>query len=178
MPHRFLQRLVLSGAAVAVCCTAQGSVSGVALAATPYAASRYGSFSLTGPISGTLAVAASTCSAATSTADVQFSWFGKQVAVKGVAKGSIASMELDLQGLKYGKRGVLKNSKGSPPFLSFGVTSPLVPTPVEWQSVSGTYSTSAKGAGGALDVVLSPAAGGRDHIVVKGTWQGCKAAKS
>ncbi len=91
--------------AIAIPLTA-GSDPGVALAAVrPAQVTDYGSFRLSGPVSGTLVPLATTCDASTSAADVEFSWFGKVTTLKGVSSKSIVSLELDLQGSSYGRKG-------------------------------------------------------------------------
>jgi hypothetical protein len=151
-----------------------GTDPGAALAADrPAQATGYGKFKLTGPISGTLAPLASTCDASTSAADVEFSWFGKVTTLKGVSSQSIVSIELDLQGSSYGRKGALENSGGSPPFLTFSATHGNGPSS-SWQSVSGAYSTTKGGVSGALSVVLGQTDRHPGRLVVKGSWDHCR----
>lgn len=136
------------------------------------AATDYGSFKLSGPVAGTLVPLASTCDASTSAADVEFSWYGKVKTLKGVSAQSIVSMELDLQGSKYGRPGTLKNTGGNPPFLTFNATTSGLP--LAWQSISGNYSTAKQGVSGTVDVVLEQSDGGAGRLVIKGSWEHCR----
>ncbi len=152
----------------------QSSGVAVALASVrPATVTNYGSFKLSGAVSGSLVPLPTSCDASNTAADVEFSWFGKVKTLKGVSPKSIVSFELDLQGSNYGKPGTLKNSHGSPPFFTFNATSESGP-PLAWQSVSGGYSTSKQGIGGMLDVVLDQADGQPGTLVVKGTWEHCR----
>jgi hypothetical protein len=152
----------------------QGTGAAVALANTrPFTVTNYGSFNLSGPVSGSLVPLASTCDASNSAADVEFSWFGKVHSLKGVSAQSIVSFELDLQGSRYGKAGKLANTHGNPPFFTFGATTQKG-LPVAWQSVSGRYSTTGHGVSGTLDVVLHQADGQPGSLVVKGSWEHCR----
>ena len=87
--------------------------------------------------------------------------------------GSIISIELDLQGSKYGKPGKFTKTNSRLPFLSFGATS-TTELPQNWQSVSGSYSTTAKGKSGTIDVALTQTNGKRGRLIIKGSWQDCK----
>ena len=152
----------------------QGTGAAVALAGVrPATVTDYGSFKLSGAVSGSLVPLASTCDASNTAADVEFSWFGKVKTVKGVSPKSIVSFELDLQGSNYGKPGTLKNSHGNPPFFTFNATTESG-SPVAWQSVSGGYSTTKQGVSGTLHVVLDQADGQPGTLVVKGTWEHCR----
>jgi hypothetical protein len=133
----------------------------------------YGSFTLTGPVSGTVVPLASTCDASTSAADVEFSWFGKVTTLKGVSSKSIVSMELDLQGSSYGRKGTLKNTDGNPPFFTFNATTKSG-LPLAWQSVSGSYSTTHQGTNGTLSVVLDQADGQPGRLDIEGSWEQCR----
>jgi hypothetical protein len=167
-------RLLVGSAAVAVAISLSGAGGpGVASATVrPDNVVGYGSFKLSGPVSGTVSVLASTCDASTSAADVEFSWFGKVTTLKGVSAQSIVSMELDLQGSSYGKKGALKDTDGNPPFYTFSATTKSLP--LSWQSVSGSYSTSQQGVSGTLDVVLDQTDGKPGRLDVKGSWQHCR----
>jgi hypothetical protein len=152
----------------------QGAGAAVALATVrPSTVTNYGSFKLTGAVSGSLVPLAGTCDASNTAADVEFSWFGKVTTLKGVSAQSIVSFELDLQGSHYGKAGKLKNSNGSPPFFTFGATT-VKGLPIAWQSSSGTYDTTKGGVGGTVDVVLDQADGKPGTVVVKGSWEHCR----
>jgi hypothetical protein len=160
--------------AIAIPLTA-GSDPGVALAAVrPAQVTDYGSFRLSGPVSGTLVPLATTCDASTSAADVEFSWFGKVTTLKGVSSKSIVSLELDLQGSSYGRKGALENTGGNPPFLTYSATANGSGLASSWQSVSGTYSTSKGGVSGTLAVVLDQADGHPGRLVIKGSWEHCR----
>ncbi|HTT90857.1 MAG TPA: hypothetical protein VMF65_14990 [Acidimicrobiales bacterium] len=139
----------------------------------PDKATDYGSFTLSGPVSGAIVPLASTCDASTSAADVEFSWFGKVTTLKGVSSQSIVSMELDLQGSSYGRKGTLKNTDGNPPFFTFNATTKSG-LPLAWQSVSGSYSTTRQGVSGTLSVVMDQADGKPGRLDVKGSWQQCR----
>jgi hypothetical protein len=136
------------------------------------AANDYGSFKVSGPVSGTLVPLASSCDASTSAADVEFGWYGNVKTLKGVSAQSIVSMELDLQGSKYGRQGALENTGGSPPFLTFNATTGDFP--LAWQSVSGSYSTAERGVGGTVDVVLDQSNGKPGRVVIRGSWAHCR----
>lgn len=152
----------------------QGTGAAVALATVqPSAATNYGSFKLTGAVSGSIVPLAGTCDASNTAADVEFSWFGKVTTVKGVSAQSIVSFELDLQGSHYGKAGKLTNTDGNPPFFTFNATTQKG-LPLAWQSTSGTYDTSKGGVSGAVDVVLDQTDGKPGTLVVKGSWQHCR----
>jgi hypothetical protein len=169
-----LTRLLVAGAAVAGAWTFAPVLGpGAAFASVrASAASDYGSFKVNGPVSGTLVPLASSCDASTSAADVEFSWYGKVKTLKGVSAQSIVSMELDLQGSKYGREGALKNTDGSPPFLTFNATTSDLP--LAWQSVSGSYSTAKRGVSGTIDVVLDQSDGKPGRLVIKGSWAHCR----
>ena len=170
----FTRLLFTSAALAATCAFAPGNGAATAFASTPAAkVSSYGSFMLTGPVSGKLVPLASSCDASTSAADVTFGWYGHVATLKGVSAQSIVSIELDLQGSKYGQPGALKNTGGNPPFLTFGATTKSG-LPVSWQSRSGHYSTTNKGVSGTVDVLLEQADGQPGSLVLKGSWQHCR----
>lgn len=131
----------------------------------------YGSFKFTGTISGVLAAVSGTCAASASAPDVQFIWYGKVKSLKGISPKSIVTLELDLLGAHYGK-GKLTNNQGNPPFLNFGATV-QTGTAVNWQSVSGTYSTNKNGTSGSVDVLLEQVDGSPGRTTIDGTWQHC-----
>ena len=170
-----LSRLLFASAALAAACSfVPGTGPGTAFASTPApTASSYGSFKLSGPVSGTLVALASSCDASTTAADVSFGWYGHVTTLKGVSAQSIVSIELDLQGSRYGQPGALKNTDGNPPFLTFGATTKSG-LPVAWQSRSGHYSTAKKGVSGTVDVVLEQAGGQPGRLVLQGSWQHCR----
>jgi hypothetical protein len=135
----------------------------------------FGSFTVTGPVAGTIEVDAATCTAAKSTADVQFSWFGGVTSLKGINKQSIVTMELDISNTRYGTSGKFRSNDGSPPFLSFGSTQPSK----DWQSVSGSFTTTKHGASGSVKAQLSPSLGSAKKLLsVVGHWQDCKISSS
>ncbi|HXW82122.1 MAG TPA: hypothetical protein VEJ84_21675 [Acidimicrobiales bacterium] len=155
-------------------CLAQGIGATVALASVrPFTVTNYGSFKLTGAVSGSLVPLAGTCDASNSAADIEFSWFGKVTTLKDVSAKSIVSFELDLQGSRYDKAGKLTNTDGSPPFFTFNATTGKG-LPLDWQSTSGTYYTSKGGVSGTVDVVLDQADGKPGTVVVKGSWAHCR----
>jgi hypothetical protein len=153
----------------------------VALFATaPALAGPTNVFTLSGAISGTLAVTSTVCGASASAADVQFSWYGNVTTLTGVSTKSIVSIEVDLAGSAYGKHGKLHaKSFHKPPFVTFGATNAnALKTPSDWRSVSGKYSTSAGGSNGSIDVTLkrTTTAKPTGHLVLKGSWSACPVA--
>jgi hypothetical protein len=152
----------------------QGTGAMAALAGVrPLTTTNYGSFKLTGAVSGPLIPLAGTCDASNTAADVEFSWFGKVTTLKDVSAQSIVSFELDLQGSRYGKTGKLTNTNGNPPFFTFNATTQKG-LPLAWQSESGTYSPSKGGVSGTVDVVLDQADGKPGTVTVKGSWEHCR----
>jgi hypothetical protein len=98
--------------------------------------------------------------------------------VKGVSKNSIVTIELDLAGSKYGVPGTLGDTNSQAlPFFTFSATAPNANENGQiWQSISGTYSTSKKGASGKVDVELTSTAGQRGHLFITGQWKDCPVA--
>ena len=165
-------RLARSAAATVALAGISASSSSAAIRS---AADAHGSFTISGPVAGTIKVSATTCTASSSGADIQFTWFGGVKTLKGVTKESIVSMELDISNTRYGVSGKFTSDNGSPPFLSFGSTQPSN----DWQSVSGTFTTAKRGASGSVKAELSPSLGGaRKQLAVQGHWQDCKPAAS
>jgi hypothetical protein len=171
---RAVTRLLVAGAAVAGAWSFTPVIapSDAVASVKASAPNDYGSFKVSGPVSGILVPLASSCDASTSAADVEFGWYGKVKSLKGVPAQSIVSMELDLQGSKYGRSGALENSGGSPPFLTFNATTGDFP--LAWQSVSGSYSTAQRGVSGMVDVVLDQSDGKPGRLVIKGSWAHCR----
>ena len=103
---KLFTRLLFTSAALAAICAFGPGNEATAFASTPTSkVSGYGSFMLTGPVSGKLVPLASSCDASTSAADVTFGWYGHVTTLKGVSAQSIVSIEVDLQGSKYGQPG-------------------------------------------------------------------------
>lgn len=158
------------------------SIIALSVMSTPSSASSFpadsaahGSFTVTGPVAGTIELSATTCSASKSEADVQFSWFGGVTTLKGINKQSIITMELDISNTRYGVTGKFHSDDGSPPFLSFGSSQPSK----DWQSISGSFTTTKHGASGSVKAQLSPSLGGaRKLLTIVGHWQDCKVASS
>jgi len=73
-----------------------------------------------------------------------------------------------------GRRGC---GRGAGPFLTFGATNAGPQPASNWRSVSGTFATAAKGAGGSVDAVLSSTSGQKGRRTLKGSWSGCPPAK-
>jgi hypothetical protein len=135
-------------------------------------------FTLSGPVSGTLVAPASDCGASRSAPDIQFSLYGGVKSLKTVSTRSIVTIEVDLAGSRYGRSGTLSKTLGKAPFVSFGATNPNpLKEPSNWQSVSGTFSTSAQGAGGSIDALLHSTLGRNlGQLTLRGSWSGCPAA--
>jgi hypothetical protein len=136
--------------------------------------SPYGQFTITDPqVSGTVTLTASSCGASKSAAEIQFIWFSGVKTLKGLTTKSILTIELNLKGSAYGRAGALKNNNFQPPFLTFASANPVI----GWQSISGTFKTTANGASGSVKATLAPSLGNaKGHAVVSGAWSHCKPA--
>jgi hypothetical protein len=138
------------------------------------------SFSLSGSINGTLSDVSAACGASGSAADVQFSWYGNVTTLTGVSTKSIVGIEVDLAHAGYGHPGHLKRqSLRKPPFVTFSATNanPQILAPI-WRSDGGSYSTSAGGANGTIDVKLVETQTRHPHgsLTLDGSWTGCPKA--
>jgi hypothetical protein len=152
---------------IAVAVAVLAPVSAVASATSPY-----GQFTISGPqVSGTVTLTASSCAASKSAAEIQFIWFSGVKTLKGLTTKSILTIELNLKGSAYGRSGVLRTNGVQPPFLTFQAANPVI----GWQSISGTFKTTANGASGSVKATLAHSLGNaKGHPTVTGTWQKCK----
>jgi hypothetical protein len=138
------------------------------------------SFTLTGSITGTIADVSSACAASASAPDVQFVWYGTVTTLSGITTKSIVDVEVDLAGKGYGKSGHLSHrSLRKTPFVTFAATNanPEIPNPI-WRAYAGTYSTTAQGAGGTVDVKLKETQTRHPHgeLTLSGSWTDCATA--
>jgi hypothetical protein len=168
--HRHVSRRARTTALFAALVVAVlAPITAVASATSP---SPYGQFTISGSqVSGTVTLTASSCAASKSAAEIQFIWFGGVKTLTGLTSKSILTIELNLKGSAYGRSGVLKTNGIQPPFLTFQAANPVI----GWQSISGTFKTTANGASGSVKATLAHSLGNaKGHPTVTGTWQKCK----
>lgn len=164
---------VVSTVAALAPAVAWASIGAVRLASQPLSTGKYGSFSFSGSLSGTLAPLRTTCGASKAIASLEFVWFGKVGTLKGVPASSNVVMEIDLGRSRYGTSGHFRNVVGKPPLVTFS-SGGIGTANSSWRSVSGTYSTAKRGASGSVDVSMVPTGTTKGRrLTIRGMWKVC-----